>query len=348
VYRHCIYCSADLGANEALESFPVGRTLAFDAAKGRLWAVCGRCARWNLAPFEERWEPVEDAERLFRDARLRAQSENVGLAKLRDGTRLIRVGAALAGEMAAWRYGEQLRQRRTRHLRAGAALAGGVGLVALAGLVVGGGGLVATTLVWRRLVRPALQGYRDAEVLHTFPAAGAEPGARIHLRRRDVAGATLRSAPDGGLELHLPPLAEEAPWLGKGVLRRTGMRTLVVGDADARRVMERAMVAVNAGGARRRQLERAVQVLEAAGSAEVYVAAAARRRLRLHGGSEVYDRTPSDPNPVAALALEMALHEEQERRAMQGELSILEAAWRDAERIADIADRLAIAPTQTE
>ena len=48
------------------------------------------------------------------------------------------------------------------------------------------------------------------------------------------------------------------------------------------------------------------------------------------------------------LALEMAVHEEQERRALQGELSILEAAWRDAEPIADIADRLAIAPTQTE
>jgi hypothetical protein len=216
-----------------------------------------------------------------------------------------------------------------------------VGLVALAGLSVGGGALVATTVAWRWLVRPALQGYRDAEVLHTFPAAGGEPGARIHLRRRDVAGATLHAAPGGGLELHLPPLAEEAPWLARGVLHRTGMRSLVVGDANARRVMERAMVAVNARGARRRQLEHAVEVLETAGSAEGYLAVAARRRLRLHGGSEVYDRTPSEPNPVAALALEMALHEEQERRAMEGELSILEAAWRDAEPIADFADRLA-------
>jgi hypothetical protein len=56
MYRHCIYCSADLGTNEALENFPVGRTVAFDAAKGRLWAVCRKCARWNLAPIEERWE----------------------------------------------------------------------------------------------------------------------------------------------------------------------------------------------------------------------------------------------------------------------------------------------------
>jgi hypothetical protein len=40
------------------------------------------------------------------------------------------------------------------------------------------------------------------------------------------------------------------------------------------------------------------------------------------------------------LALEMALHEESERRALQGELAGLEAAWREAEEIAQIADSL--------
>ncbi|HEX6599041.1 MAG TPA: hypothetical protein VF034_06935, partial [Gemmatimonadaceae bacterium] len=38
------------------------------------------------------------------------------------------------------------------------------------------------------------------------------------------------------------------------------------------------------------------------------------------------------------LALEMAAHEDAERRALEGELYILEAAWRDAEEIAKIAD----------
>jgi 3-deoxy-D-manno-octulosonate 8-phosphate phosphatase KdsC-like HAD superfamily phosphatase len=41
--------------------------------------------------------------------------------------------------------------------------------------------------------------------------------------------------------------------------------------------------------------------------------------------------------PVGALALEMALHDEQERRALGSEL---EAAWRQAEEIAGIGDRL--------
>jgi hypothetical protein len=45
------------------------------------------------------------------------------------------------------------------------------------------------------------------------------------------------------------------------------------------------------------------------------------------------------PGP-SRLALEMALHEEQERRALQGELKTLEAAWRQAEEIAAISDNL--------
>jgi hypothetical protein len=40
------------------------------------------------------------------------------------------------------------------------------------------------------------------------------------------------------------------------------------------------------------------------------------------------------------LALEMALHEDQERRALEGELAELEAAWREAEEIGAIADSL--------
>lgn len=43
---------------------------------------------------------------------------------------------------------------------------------------------------------------------------------------------------------------------------------------------------------------------------------------------------------AARLALEMAAHEEQERRALDGELAELERAWQDAEEIAAIADDL--------
>ena len=40
------------------------------------------------------------------------------------------------------------------------------------------------------------------------------------------------------------------------------------------------------------------------------------------------------------LALEMAANEDAERRALEGELASLEAAWRGAEEIAVIADHL--------
>jgi hypothetical protein len=43
----------------------------------------------------------------------------------------------------------------------------------------------------------------------------------------------------------------------------------------------------------------------------------------------------------------MALHEEQERRAMEGELQLLEQAWREAEEIARIADNM-FTPAQIE
>jgi hypothetical protein len=45
-------------------------------------------------------------------------------------------------------------------------------------------------------------------------------------------------------------------------------------------------------------------------------------------------------SPVSRLAAEMALHEDDERRALAGELGALYARWEEAERTAAIADRL--------
>ena len=88
----CLFCNNDLGHNEAVEHFPVGRRLAFDAAKGRLWVVCRKCERWNLTPLEERWEAIEECERAFRGTKLRVSTDEIGLAKLREGLELVRIG----------------------------------------------------------------------------------------------------------------------------------------------------------------------------------------------------------------------------------------------------------------
>src|SRR5215216_5622292 len=99
MYSTCLFCHSKLGANEVIESFPVGRRLAYDEAKGRLWVACMACARWNLTPLEERWEAIEDCERRFRDTRLRASTDNIGLARVKEGLELVRVGKPLRPEM---------------------------------------------------------------------------------------------------------------------------------------------------------------------------------------------------------------------------------------------------------
>ena len=130
MFKTCMFCKRPLGSNEVVESFPVGRRLAFDAAKGRLWVVCRKCRRWNLTPLEERWEAVEDCERLFRETKLRTSTEHIGIARHPEGLELVRIGKPLRPEFAAWRYGDQFK-RRLRLAVAGGVVAGagGVALV---------------------------------------------------------------------------------------------------------------------------------------------------------------------------------------------------------------------------
>src|SRR5688572_5250856 len=127
MYRTCLFCSSELGSNEAVEHFPVGRRLAFDAAKGRLWVVCRKCERWNLTPLEERWEAIEECERSFRETKLRVSTDQIGLARLGEGLELVRIGKPQRPEFASWRYGDQFgRRRRKTIILSTAAFAGGV------------------------------------------------------------------------------------------------------------------------------------------------------------------------------------------------------------------------------
>src|SRR5438270_6600998 len=91
LYTSCLFCHTDLGANHFLPTFPVGRRLAFDPKKGRLWVICTRCGRWNLTPLEERWEAIDECERMFRGTRLRMSTDNIGMARFRGGFELVRV-----------------------------------------------------------------------------------------------------------------------------------------------------------------------------------------------------------------------------------------------------------------
>src|SRR4051812_21885282 len=143
MYSTCLFCHRALGANDLVEHFPVGKRLAYDMSRGRLWVVCTGCGRWNLTPIEERWEAIEECERTFRGTTVRVSTPNVQLAKLRGGLDLVRIGSPLRPEFAAWRYaGKFGRRRRTFHVVAGA----GVAAAAVAGLAIGPAIVPALTL----------------------------------------------------------------------------------------------------------------------------------------------------------------------------------------------------------
>src|SRR2546427_140050 len=81
MYTTCAFCNGKLDGDGGPSGLGVGRRLAFDEWKGRLWVVCPRCSRWNLAPLEERWEKVEALARAAREGRVTAATAQVALIR---------------------------------------------------------------------------------------------------------------------------------------------------------------------------------------------------------------------------------------------------------------------------
>jgi hypothetical protein len=329
MYSTCLFCNSELGANEALGSFPVGRRLAFDARKGRLWVVCRKCERWNLTPLEERWEAIEQAERLFRDTRKRVSTENIGLTRLRDHTELVRIGEPLRPEYAAWRYGDQFGRRHHRQMW----VAGG-GLAAVAAILVGGVASGAAIAVVAgaavNLTNLLVHGHPERVVARVRTS---ELGTVV-VRRRHLAETQLAAGTDAPLALNLRFKSGASRIEGREALRIAGLL----------------MPHVNRYGGDEYEVQMAVKALDAVGGADGFLhklgsyaarATSPTKRKPKRSWSGAY---PSSGlfglNATDRLALEMALHEEAELRALQGELSELERAWRDAEEIAAIADNM--------
>jgi hypothetical protein len=334
MYSKCLFCNGELGRNEALYDFPVGRRLAFDAGKGRLWVVCRLCERWNLTPVEERWEALEDAERIFGGAKQRVSTENIGLTRLADGTELVRIGRPLRPEYAAWRYGDQFGRRRRRQM-----LMVGAGLGGLGALVTGGAAAGVSIAVFGGVIVNALRGILHGNPEKVVARIRTDATGPVAVRRRHLAETRLSPGDDGPLAIHL---------------RFKGGDTRLEGR-EALRIAGSLMPHVNRFGGDRDTVRSAVHTLDGAGGSEGYldrlrkdVASATAVPLKKNsskrkpkeswsGGyaSGLYGLSIPD-----RLALEMALHEEAELRALRGELSELERAWRDAEEIAEIADGL--------
>lgn len=328
MYSTCLFCNHQLGANQVIEAFPVGRRIAFDAGLGRLWVVCRRCERWNLSPFDERWEAIEQCERLFRSTRMRVSTDHIGLAKLKEGLELVRIGEPLRPEFAAWRYGDQFGRRRRRTIMLGAAGVAVVGTVVVGGLATGvlaGGGFQLFN--W---IPQLLRGIQRRRVVARVPIRDGKPLVvrGSHLER-------ARLLPDAGGEaawsLSLPHEGGETVLGGRVAMQATGL------------IMPR----VNARGAGKRDVQEAVQRIETSGDPQRFLSQAAQRVELARGGWGRRGKNPGAlpqlPLPTR-LAVEMAVNEENERAALEGELELLEMAWQEAEEIAGIADGLTIPP----
>ena len=359
MYTACLFCHQDLGTNRQLPTFPVGRRLAFDPKVGRLWVVCTHCGRWNLTPLDERWEAIDDAERLFRGTRLRMSTDNIGMARFLSGLELVRIGPALLPEIASWRYGARLLRDEAASSSRGGAVMRGARFVAraAAGAAVGYAhsvGLTDEAVLTMRTFR------RKRGVL--LYATG-DAGARITVRYEH-----LRDA-----ELVRPE--KDAPWQ---LRLRHDEGTGVLTESNALRAAGKMLATLNFGVATQAEVRHAISKLDDAGDPEGFFTRIASLAMRTswgrhpdarddspsvargsiseqlalqlanrsfwgRGGTTSQEQTPLFRLPaVDRLALEMAANEDVERRAMHGELDDLRAAWRDAEEIAAIADEMFI------
>jgi hypothetical protein len=336
MYATCLFCNSALGANEAIEAFPVGRRLAFDQAKGRLWVVCPKCERWNLTPLEERWEAIEQSEKLYRDTRKRVATDNVGLAKLRDGTTLVRIGEPLRPEFAAWRYGDQFGRRRNRQIMMTAGGLAAVGAL-FTGFAAAGIGVGGFAWVFANSGSALIRGSPE-EIIARIPSP--RHGMML-VRRRHLAESSLSRTEEGQVVLDLR--------FKNGSDRFTGR--------EAERIASIIIPKVNRYGGNKKDVAQAVDEIERVGSAEGYLeflTKISRDYTRPSKRGKKYQRYFREQDYQQGgkglfglpsshrLALEMALHEETERRAMHGELLELERAWREAEEIAGISDNLLV------
>jgi hypothetical protein len=321
-----------VGQNEIVEHCPVGHRLAFDASKGRLWVVCPNCGGWNLTPLDDRWEAIEECERLFRKTSVRVCSENIGLAVIYGILELIRIGEPFRQELAIWRYADELKGRRRRaFIKVGARTADRFGWMTGTGGLIGAGvallvgtpaaiglGLLAgagTEELWKELGPDRIERLLGRIV------------AKVRINTLDFSYVRSRHIPemrvsevsnDWRLEI-----AHSVGWEGFQAPQATHILGLMLPIA-------------NGFGASQSQVVDAVRELERIGSAEGYIQRAAQRLKNLGFGNT---GVGSYPVPIR-LALEMAAHEETERQALQGQLKWLERRWRDAEEIAEIADNL--------
>jgi hypothetical protein len=312
----CIFCRARLPTNDAIEHFPVGNRIAFDPGRGRLWAVCPACHRWNLAPFDDRWEALEELEKARVDrGRVVASTEHIALVDV-PGVELVRVGGARLAEEAWWRYGSRMmRRRRQARVLTVAELAMIAGAAVLSGgiMYLGGGGVLNNLVRWRRFGSTAWRGHtaciRCGAPLTELTFKGAR---KLHLSRDEQL--------DPALHLRC-----------RSCRLRGGDGEFQIEGAPAQHLLRRVITYSHYAGASEKRVRSATDYIEKLGHPAAVTRELSTTGLRIDALLDRGRRTQ-------AVALEIALNEESERRLLEMALAELEARWREEEEIAAIVD----------
>ncbi len=323
MFTHCLVCHTPFPANEELEHFPTSTRVAYDAERGRLWAVCRTCKRWSLAPIEERWEALEELEKAAQDgAKLLSQTDNIAL--LRSGELdIVRVGRANLTEEAWWRYGRELTNRAARHRKltiVGTAAAG----AAIAGVSLTGGlSWFGAWLLWENAPQQLTHAARWLRF-----GGSAWRGSRTCMRcgqafrsvaYRDRAHVVLSPGTSPGDALSVTQRCPACGDLGEGGLHLLGKE----GD----RVSRRLLAYHHHAGASEKRVRSATRLIEEVGSPE------ALTRLVIKEG-----RRLGDLQRNGAIALEIAANDTLEQRLLELELAEVEAHWQEEEELASIID----------
>jgi hypothetical protein len=307
LYRTCAFCNAPLDGDGGPSGLGVGRQLAFDEWRGRLWVVCAKCARWNLTPLDDRLERIEAVARVARDGRMLASTEQIALLRW-DRYDLIRVGKPLRVELAGWRYGERLKARSRERAKVVVPLTlAAMGLGIAANVAVGGSfGFLAWNL--GRLADGVYLGIVGRRRLNLLdPPICEHCGALLQLKAKHVQHA--RIVPDARHDLGV--------LVSCPACHRAG--ALLTGP-DAQATLRQGLAYLNVRRSSRRKAGDAARVVDAVGGPDRLIRDIARRELTLRS-----------LRPERQLALEMAVEE-------QAEVEELERQWREAEEIAEIAD----------
>lgn len=322
MFSRCLVCRSPFPANETLEQFPRAARVAYDPARGRLWAVCRRCKRWSLAPIEERWEALEELEKVTRDrGRLLSQTDNIALFMV-DRLQIVRVGRANLREQAWWRYGTELRHRRKKFKTLSTAGAVGAGAAIWGGLATGGMGFIAAWLLWDNVpekIPDAARWFRfggDAWRGKTRCARCGYTFRRVAYRRR---GSLLLVPSQEGASLGLSYRCPRCGDFREGGLQLRG--------PEAEQTIRRVLAYHHFSGADGRTVTGATRLIQEAGSADDLT------RILLRDGKRL-----EELGRTGGIALEIAANESSEQRLLELELAELEAHWRTEEELAAIID----------